>query len=1086
MDDMPAPAKDVDPATAAGRAAENAGELPLALQHFQASLARDPDAVPRLLDVARVLMSLGRSDEAEPLFQRVLQLKPGRPRALRGLARIARGRGDDAAAAELLRQAAAASPADTGLLLDLADVLICLGQFGEAAEVLRAAERLDRDDPRLSRTLEMLRDQRARTVPSPEQLDALLAEADAAEGTSEAADTLARVEAALDSAPGHSELLFARARLLLGLGRRTEAEGVLEGMLESDPRDARAALALADSARARGDIASAIRALEMPLAAGTREFRLQLRLAPLLIEAGRPQEAEAAYREAQDLAPKDPRPLAGLAQLAAARGATEQAVALLEQAVGLAPHDATLAARLVRLLAGAGRLAEARRACETALSRHPRDPRLLMLAADLARQDNDLRSAIACLRSAADVGEAAPQALPRLVRALLDAGATEEAMELAARAPPATTLAMARAARLAGHEAAAAGILGRAAASGLADRAMQIEIATELRTLNRPEEAVRLLEAALCDRPADADLWLALGLARRAAGTDALPAFLRAAELAPEAPIPLREACREYLARGELRNAEVMLRRALPLDPASPETLRLAVSLLRAAGDDASALTLLARIHARQPAAWVDEQTISVLGRLGRWEEALAVFDRWEARDGPSPLIASRRARMLERRGVPDAAALLEEARARMPEHPELWWQQIWLWIGRGMLRQAAEALASPPAFALEAPARIAAARGRIAEAEWRITDAAALYAEALALRPDDATTHEWRARIMLLRNDPETAVAHLRDRARLALAGERFNRQRARARQGLLGRVANEYLLEPELMVDLRAAQDLPIGERLPRLMEIAREVPEHSAPAIAVLLALRQSGAFDWARTGGSSPIPWRITQYWNRREPPPDVAELMASWPAMNPGFAYVRLDAAAAEAYLRAHHPPDVLLAFRRALHPAQQADILRLAVLAREGGVYADADDRCIGPIDTLLLPGARFVGYQEYGATIGNNFLAAVPGHPVVTAALREAVFASLRGDRASPWLDTGPALLSRCLVAHLLEAGQASGIAILTAAELHAAIANGCAAAYKATTSNWKLEAEISPRSLAMETLRMLGLEAAGDEEPA
>ena len=121
---------------------------------------------------------------------------------------------------------------------------------------------------------------------------------------------------------------------------------------------------------------------------------------------------------------------------------------------------------------------------------------------------------------------------------------------------------------------------------------------------------------------------------------------------------------------------------------------------------------------------------------------------------------------------------------------------------------------------------------------------------------------------------------------------------------------------------------------------------------------------------------------------------------------------------ARRYLAALDRPGPLKAYRQARHVAVRADIFRLALLLAEGGVYLDPDDRCAAPIETLLPVGADAVFYQERIGSIGNNFLAAAPGHPLIGAALDEAVRAVLEGAAETAWLATGPGMLSRVVAA--------------------------------------------------------------------
>ena len=100
-----------------------------------------------------------------------------------------------------------------------------------------------------------------------------------------------------------------------------------------------------------------------------------------------------------------------------------------------------------------------------------------------------------------------------------------------------------------------------------------------------------------------------------------------------------------------------------------------------------------------------------------------------------------------------------------------------------------------------------------------------------------------------------------------------------------------------------------------------------------------------------------------------------------------------------------------------LTPPRRQDLFRLAWIAKYGGVYADADTACVNSVDRLLNDGSSLVVYQESLASIANNFLAAVPHHPLVVCALNLAVNSVLRGDRDIVWLSTGPGLLTRVFV---------------------------------------------------------------------
>ena len=77
-----------------------------------------------------------------------------------------------------------------------------------------------------------------------------------------------------------------------------------------------------------------------------------------------------------------------------------------------------------------------------------------------------------------------------------------------------------------------------------------------------------------------------------------------------------------------------------------------------------------------------------------------------------------------------------------------------------------------------------------------------------------------------------------------------------------------------------------------------------------------------------------------------------------------------------------------------------------------------ADDRCIAPIATLDPGGRALIVYQEDLGSIGNNFIGARPGHPVIQRALSNGAAAINRGDSDILWLSTGPGLLTRSFAA--------------------------------------------------------------------
>jgi inositol phosphorylceramide mannosyltransferase catalytic subunit len=99
-------------------------------------------------------------------------------------------------------------------------------------------------------------------------------------------------------------------------------------------------------------------------------------------------------------------------------------------------------------------------------------------------------------------------------------------------------------------------------------------------------------------------------------------------------------------------------------------------------------------------------------------------------------------------------------------------------------------------------------------------------------------------------------------------------------------------------------------------------------------------------------------------------------------------------------------------------PVERADILRLEVLYREGGVYLDTDLECLRPIDEIL-EGEEFVGVCHKRDRITNTAIAAAARHPLLERALELVRPMDMYWTNASERLKevAGPLLLERIVV---------------------------------------------------------------------
>ncbi|MGA2045286.1 MAG: tetratricopeptide repeat protein, partial [Roseiarcus sp.] len=447
-------------------------------------------------------------------------------------------------------------------------------------------------------------------------------------------------------------------------------------------------------------------------------------------------------------------------------------------------------------------------------------------------------------------------------------------------------------------------------------------------------------------------------------------------------------------------------------------------------------------------------------------DQARALLERARRTFGDHPEVRAQEIELARQSGDHERMRnLVESAAGDARRFFPLWAQSVRFAIDTGAYEAAEEAARRPPATNTFEAAHAHALSGRLAEAQGNHRGALDRYGRALALNPLSHVHFEMAlASLMLL--DVEAVQAQMKRSIEVNRTSRMLRGEPMRVSQTHVGQLLDEFALDRPLLDRLKAISREPAEGQVDLLRGLVAANPDHTPAAIRLVLALRRSG-----RLGTGAPasplqslpgaIPKRIAQYWDSARPPGDVAALMRSWTELNPGHDYRLFDDASASRYLRARAAPEVLKAFRRAAHPAQRADVFRLAYLAAEGGFYADSDDRCIAPLSSWTPSSARFVGYVEDYGTIANNCLAAAPGHPVIALALASAAEAINRGDADMLWLSTGPGLLTRAF-ARVAAAGD--GLAstalrdshLLDLGAIRRSVAIHCHLGYKKSNRHW------------------------------
>lgn len=128
----------------------------------------------------------------------------------------------------------------------------------------------------------------------------------------------------------------------------------------------------------------------------------------------------------------------------------------------------------------------------------------------------------------------------------------------------------------------------------------------------------------------------------------------------------------------------------------------------------------------------------------------------------------------------------------------------------------------------------------------------------------------------------------------------------------------------------------------------------------------------------------IPRVFHQVWVGPDPLPDEYRgYQKTWLQHNPGWE-LRL-------WTEDELPTDLRRpeARERLRAGAERADILRLEVLWRHGGVYVDTDFECLRPLEPLL-DGLEFFTAEIGMGRVNNALIGAVAGHPILDQALDE------------------------------------------------------------------------------------------------
>ncbi len=243
---------------------------------------------------------LGRHADADSLYARFLDAKPGHAQALRLRGILARERGDAGASVRILRQAVEAAPDEAEPRSELGLSLIAAGDLEAATRSLRTAVELDSDSPRAVANLGAVLQFRGHLQEAieyygrylelvPDDLEVRCNLANCLLDAGRGEEALSACDSALALAPGHPFVLATQGALLCGLERFSDGAEALEAAIREGPRDDMALVNLAVARRWSDRRAE--EALRAACGINPDNARAVADLANLLIGSGRAAEA---------------------------------------------------------------------------------------------------------------------------------------------------------------------------------------------------------------------------------------------------------------------------------------------------------------------------------------------------------------------------------------------------------------------------------------------------------------------------------------------------------------------------------------------------------------------------------------------------------------------------------------------------------------------------------------------------------------------------------------------------------------------------------------------------------------------------
>lgn len=151
------------------------------------------------------------------------------------------------------------------------------------------------------------------------------------------------------------------------------------------------------------------------------------------------------------------------------------------------------------------------------------------------------------------------------------------------------------------------------------------------------------------------------------------------------------------------------------------------------------------------------------------------------------------------------------------------------------------------------------------------------------------------------------------------------------------------------------------------------------------------------------------------------PDQYKHAMDSWKLMNPGYEYTMYNGMDCKRFIKEHYNKRYLRLFNKIRPYAFKCDFVRMLILNKVGGWYADSRQVCLAKLDILESLGREFYSSMSVPPNnyyMCNSFVGVIPEHPIIKKYI-EMMCWNIENDHygGEPLWPTGPALFIQAAV---------------------------------------------------------------------